>query len=138
MLSNLGLSKYEKNLRRGLLEDATIALWDARSLAEVGGRWVGARAAAEGSGAGGLRASVSACVKKVSLWRNEGGDLLLFISSVLTPSSPHTHPALPCGQVKIPPGPRLLILDHIDQYRHILRPAMPIPGTSSGSSLAGQ
>jgi hypothetical protein len=30
-------------------------------------------------------------------------------------------------EVKIPPGPRLLILDHIETYRHILRPAVPIP-----------
>jgi hypothetical protein len=30
-------------------------------------------------------------------------------------------------EVKIPAGPRLVILDHIETYRHILRPAMPIP-----------
>lgn len=63
MLNSLGLSKYEKNVRKGLLTDSTIGLWDASALREV----------------------------------------------------------------RIPPGPRLLILAHIDQYRHILRPAMPIP-----------
>ncbi|KAL4446661.1 hypothetical protein ABPG77_007905, partial [Micractinium sp. CCAP 211/92] len=63
MLSSLGLSKYERNVKRGLLTDSTIGLWDADSLRDV----------------------------------------------------------------RIPPGPRLLILAHIDQYRHILRPAMPIP-----------
>lgn len=63
MLSSLGLSKYEKNVRKGLLTDSTIGLWDSAALREV----------------------------------------------------------------RIPPGPRLLILAHIDQYRHILRPAMPIP-----------
>lgn len=44
---------------------------------------------------------------------------------------PHPAPSSPCWatpqEVRIPPGPRLLILAHIDQYRHILRPAMPIP-----------
>ncbi|KAK2079166.1 hypothetical protein QBZ16_002857 [Prototheca wickerhamii] len=63
MLSTLGLSEYEKNFKRGLLEDRTIGLWDATSLAEV----------------------------------------------------------------KVPPGPRLLILDHVDQYRHLLKPAGPLP-----------
>eukprot|EP00887_Chlorella_sp_A99_P003471 scaffold7.g3471.t1 len=72
MLANLGLSKYEKNVKRGLLDDDTIPLWDAPSLAEV----------------------------------------------------------------RIPPGPRLLILDHIDQYRDILRPAVPIP--RGGGGLAAQ
>ena len=54
--------QYEKNVRKGLLTDDTIGLWDSAALAEV----------------------------------------------------------------RIPPGPRLLILAHIDQYRHILRPAMPV------------
>ncbi len=31
-------------------------------------------------------------------------------------------------EVGIPPGPRLIMLNHIDQYRHILKPAMPLPG----------
>ncbi len=30
-------------------------------------------------------------------------------------------------EVKIPAGPRLLILHHIDQYRHLLKPAGPLP-----------
>lgn len=42
-------------------------------------------------------------------------------STVLSCSRP------PPQDVRIPPGPRLLILAHIDQYRHILRPAMPVP-----------
>jgi hypothetical protein len=63
MLKSLGLSQYEKNVRKGMLNDATIGLWDTSALQEV----------------------------------------------------------------RIPAGPRLLILAHIDQYRHILRPAMPVP-----------
>ena len=31
------------------------------------------------------------------------------------------------AEVKVPPGPRLLILDHVDQYRHLLKPAGPLP-----------
>lgn len=31
-------------------------------------------------------------------------------------------------EVRIPPGPRLLILHHLDQYRHLLKPAVPLPG----------
>ena len=30
-------------------------------------------------------------------------------------------------ECRVPPGPRLLILHHIDQYRHLLKPGMPIP-----------
>lgn len=30
-------------------------------------------------------------------------------------------------EVKIPAGPRLLILHHIEQYRHLLKPAGPLP-----------
>lgn len=63
MLKSLNMSQYEKNVRKGMLNDQTIGLWDSASLQEV----------------------------------------------------------------KIPAGPRLIILDHIDTYRHILRPAMPIP-----------
>ncbi|KDD76264.1 hypothetical protein H632_c292p0 [Helicosporidium sp. ATCC 50920] len=62
MLQNLGLQEYEQRLKRGLLDDRTMALWNDSALAEA----------------------------------------------------------------KIPPGPRLLILDHIDQYRDILRPAIGI------------
>lgn len=70
MLKALGLSKYERNIKRALLNDATIMLWDGPSLAEA----------------------------------------------------------------KVPPGPRLLILHHINQYRgrkqpnvqDLLRPALPI------------
>lgn len=57
MLTTLGLAKYEKNVRRGLLDDATILLWDSSALQEV----------------------------------------------------------------KIPAGPRLLILHHIEQYRSLLK-----------------
>jgi len=32
-------------------------------------------------------------------------------------------------EVRIPPGPRLLILHHIDSYRHVLKPGMALPGT---------
>ena len=32
MLRSLSLAKYEKNLRKGLLDDATLPLWDAPSL----------------------------------------------------------------------------------------------------------
>ena len=30
-------------------------------------------------------------------------------------------------EVKIPPGPRLLILHHLERYRHVLKPGMPPP-----------
>ena len=70
MLENLGLAKYEKNVKRSLLNDATIMLWDTPSLQEA----------------------------------------------------------------RIPPGPRLLILHHIDMYRNTaknrneyLTPALPVP-----------
>lgn len=76
MLKHLGLSKYEKNVKRAMLNDATIMLWDTPALAEA----------------------------------------------------------------KVPPGPRLLILHHIDQYRQyatgpqgkqnkvqdLLNPAIPL------------
>lgn len=47
----------------------------------------------------------------------------------------HCFPALPChcsalAEARIPPGPRLLILHHLDQYRNpsaILKPAIPLP-----------
>jgi hypothetical protein len=66
MLTNLGLQKWEKNLKKGQLDDRTIMLWDTSALQEC----------------------------------------------------------------RVPPGPRLLILHHLNQYRHgdILRPALPIPG----------
>lgn len=78
MLKHLGLTKYEKNVKRALLNDATILLWDGPALAEA----------------------------------------------------------------KVPPGPRLLILHHIDQYRQyaktaqgkqsktqdLLNPALPFEG----------
>jgi len=63
MLKSLGLVKYEKNIKKGLLNDKTLMLWDGPSLQEC----------------------------------------------------------------KIPPGPRLLILNHIDQYKHLLKPGMPLP-----------
>jgi hypothetical protein len=74
MLGNLGLSKYEKNARKALLNDTTIMLWDTPSLQEA----------------------------------------------------------------NIPPGPRLLILHHIDMYRssagknrnEYLTPALPVPAAA--------
>lgn len=71
MLGNLGFSKYEKNVRKALLNDTTIMLWDTPSLQDAG----------------------------------------------------------------VPPGPRLLILHHIDLYRNTagknrneyLTPALPVP-----------
>ena len=30
-------------------------------------------------------------------------------------------------EVKIPPGPRLLIMHHLERYRHVLKPGMPLP-----------
>ena len=28
---------------------------------------------------------------------------------------------------KIPPGPRLLIMHHLEQFQHVLKPGMPVP-----------
>ena len=36
-------------------------------------------------------------------------------------------------EVKIPPGPRLLILHHLERYRHVLKPGMPMPGYPPGA-----
>ena len=66
MLRVLGLNKYEGNLKKGLLTDNTIMLWNEAALTEA----------------------------------------------------------------RIPPGPRLLILHHLDTYRNpssILKPALPLP-----------
>ena len=66
MLTMLGLQKYESNLKKGILTDATIMLWNEPALAEA----------------------------------------------------------------RIPPGPRLLILHHLDTYRNpaaVLKPALPLP-----------
>lgn len=66
MLKNLGLQKYSENLKKGLLTDSTIMLWNESALQEA----------------------------------------------------------------KIPPGPRLLILHHLDQFRNpasLLKPALPLP-----------
>ena len=30
-------------------------------------------------------------------------------------------------EVKIPAGPRLIILHHLERYRHVLKPGMPMP-----------
>lgn len=30
-------------------------------------------------------------------------------------------------EVKIPAGPRLLIMHHLERYRHVLKPGMPLP-----------
>lgn len=66
MLKNLGLQKYSDNLKKGLLTDGTIMLWNQNALQEA----------------------------------------------------------------KIPPGPSLLILHHLDQFRNpasLLKPALPLP-----------
>lgn len=66
MLKMLGLTKYAENLKKGLLTDNTIMLWNESALSEV----------------------------------------------------------------RIPPGPRLLILHHVDMYRNpgnVLKPALPLP-----------
>lgn len=66
MLQMLGLQKYENNLKKSLLTDPTIMLWNESALTEA----------------------------------------------------------------RIPPGPRLLILHHLDRYRNpasILKPALPLP-----------
>eukprot|EP00878_Enallax_costatus_P012182 GHUV01012722.1.p2 GENE.GHUV01012722.1~~GHUV01012722.1.p2 ORF type:complete len:143 (+),score=46.61 GHUV01012722.1:2538-2966(+) len=66
MLQMLGLQKYENNLKKSLLTDSTLMLWNERALSEA----------------------------------------------------------------RIPPGPRLLILHHLDRYRNpasILKPALPLP-----------
>lgn len=56
--------------------------------------------------------------------REECCSLLSQPFSSPTPLLPPLRSAL--AEAKIPPGPRLLILDHIDQYRDILRPAIGI------------
>lgn len=66
MLQMLGLQKYQNNLKKGLLTDSTIMLWNESALSDV----------------------------------------------------------------RIPAGPRLLILHHLDRYRNpasILKPALPLP-----------
>ncbi|KAI8475908.1 MAG: hypothetical protein J3K34DRAFT_17793 [Monoraphidium minutum] len=76
MLRVLGLQKYENNLKKGLLTDNTIMLWNSESLAEA----------------------------------------------------------------RIPPGPRLLILHHLDTYRNpssILKPALPLPMPPPPPAAAG-
>lgn len=77
MLRVLGLHKYESNLKKGILTDNTIMLWNESALAEA----------------------------------------------------------------RIPPGPRLLILHHLDTYRNpsaILKPALPLPMPPPPASAAGQ
>ena len=32
------------------------------------------------------------------------------------------------SEVKIPAGPRLLILAHLERMRHVLKPGVPFPG----------
>uniref|UniRef100_A0A061R190 Mitochondrial import inner membrane translocase subunit tim17 tim22 tim23 family protein n=1 Tax=Tetraselmis sp. GSL018 TaxID=582737 RepID=A0A061R190_9CHLO len=63
MLSTLGLEKYEKNFKKGLLDDSTLMLLNENALAEC----------------------------------------------------------------KIPPGPRLHIMNHIESYRNVLKPGMMLP-----------
>ena len=91
MLTRLGLQNYEKNFRKGLLTDTTLPL--------LTDRWVA------------NPALMSLChlnnfvrfhffpriTVKVSF--------LVWLSSALR-------------DVKIPPGPRLLILDHINRYMY--------------------
>ncbi|KAJ9527429.1 hypothetical protein QJQ45_025695 [Haematococcus lacustris] len=66
MLTTLGLTKYQDNLKKALLTDNTIMLWNESALQEA----------------------------------------------------------------RIPPGPRLLIMHHLDRYRNpssVLKPALPLP-----------
>lgn len=75
MLKILGLTKYSDNLKKGLLTDNTIMLWNESALSEV----------------------------------------------------------------RIPPGPRLLILHHLDTYRNpanVLKPALPLPPLPPPQPLA--
>lgn len=77
MLRNLGLQKYENNLKKGSLTDNTIMLWNDSALSEA----------------------------------------------------------------RIPPGPRLLILHHLDTYRNpssILKPAMPLPQPPPSEAAMGR
>ena len=41
-------------------------------------------------------------------------------------------------EVSIPPGPRLLILHHLERYRHVLKPGMPMPTPQQMPSQQGQ
>lgn len=70
LLKTLGLTKYEQNIRKGMLTDNTILLWNDAALQEV----------------------------------------------------------------RIPPGPRLMILHHVEQYRNpsnVLKLALPVPPPSA-------
>lgn len=77
MLTNLGLQKYTENLKKSLLTDQTIMLWNESALTEA----------------------------------------------------------------RIPPGPRLLILHHLDTYRNpasVLKPALPLPPMPPPQPLTAQ
>lgn len=37
------------------------------------------------------------------------------------------HMSSALQEARIPPGPRLQILHHLEQYKHILKPGMPTP-----------
>lgn len=53
--------------------------------------------------------------------------------TAVPPTHPRTPLLPPCSalsEVRIPPGPRLLILHHVDMYRNpgnVLKPALPLP-----------
>ena len=87
MLTSLGLHKYEKNFKKGLLTDATLPLLNDRS------------------------------VEKPPLWLSCSALLLslsVFLSCIAEGESvSHSFSCSALQEVKIPPGPRLLILDHI-------------------------
>ena len=127
--------QYEKNVRKGLLNDATIGLWDTAALqvrpccccclwlclpcAEPA-RLVAAGAQPLPPAMCGPRRR---CCCRVC-WAGAAARVALPLPTWCPPApSPGWRPQ----EVRIPPGPRLLILAHIDQYRHILRPAMPVP-----------
>jgi hypothetical protein len=78
MLQALGLGKYDSNLKKAQLTDATVMLWNDAALQEA----------------------------------------------------------------RIPPGPRLLILHHLDSYRNpgkaALKPALPLPMPPPPAAAAGQ
>jgi hypothetical protein len=55
------------------------------------------------------------------------------------PSSPYL-PRRSLAEARIPPGPRLLILHHLDTYRNpsaILKPALPLPMPPPPAAAAG-
>lgn len=92
------LQQYEKNVRKGMLNDTTIGLWDNAAL-QVG----------RGCG----------LVRQVARMAQAEAAARLAPGVDPAPTCPNDHsvplPAPTCQEVRIPAGPRLLILAHIDQ-----------------------